>query len=180
MTHRYIALSQDSVLTIIDLPRAHHRVLYERFLQRGASDLAINQQELFPEPIPVSPDDLHLLTEVKKGLREIGFDIRAEGKNRVLVKGIPADMPAVPARELIDSLLAELSEHGIPDAKNRRKGLALTLANACSMKKARNLQKEEIEELILSLYACKEPAFTADGRQIMTTLEPEEIKKRLQ
>jgi len=180
ISNRYIAVSQDNGLTIIDLKRAHHRVLYESFLRKEASEMTVNQQELFPEPIPVSPEDLRLLTEVQKGLLAIGFDIRPEGKNSVVIKGIPADMDSVPNRELIDSLLAQLHEHGIPDAKNRKKSLALTMAGACCMKKARYLQKEEIEELILSLYACKEPAFTADGRQVLTTLEADEIKKRLQ
>jgi len=123
---------------------------------------------------------MRLLTDVQEDLLALGFDIRAEGKNSVVIKGIPADMESVPAAGLIDSLLDDLREHGVPDAQHRRKGLALTMANACGMKRARTLQREEIEELILSLYGCKEPAFTADGRQILTTLEPDEIKKRLQ
>ena len=180
LSNRYAAVSQDHGLTVIDLHRAHHRVLYERFLHKGSSEVSVNQQELFPEPVAVSPDDVRMLADVQTDLAALGFDIRPEGKNSVVVKGIPADMDSVPAAELIDTLLDNLKEHGLPDAGGRQKGLALTMANACCAKRTQKRQHEEIEELILSLYACKEPAFTADGRQILTTLDTDEIKKRLQ
>ena len=179
LSHRYIALSQENGLAVVDLSRAHHRVLYEHFLNKGQQEMSVNQQELFPEPVSVSPDDLKLLTEVREDLLSIGFDIQAADKNHVVLKGIPADMENIPAEEFIDSLVNDLRENGIPPSEIRRKGLALAMANACYSKRAKNRQPEEIEELILSLYACKEPAFTADGRAVMTLFTLDEIKKRL-
>lgn len=179
LSDRYVALTQEQGLTVVDLQRAHHRVLYERFLSKEPSQISVNQQELFPEPVPVSPEDAKLLQELRDDLLAIGFDLRTEGKN-VLLKGIPAGIKAAPAAELVDALLHDLRERGVPAAEKRRKGLAAMMASAYGLKRGRNLQKEEIEELILSLFDCNEPAFTADGRAVWTVLGPDEIKKRLQ
>jgi DNA mismatch repair protein MutL len=179
LSNRYIALASGQGLTLIDLPRAHHRVLYERFLHQNTAQLAVNQQELFPEPIPLSADDQKLLQEVRDDLLAIGFDIRVEGENAV-VRGIPADFQATPAARLVDSLLHDLRQNGLPAAENRRKAVALMLADAYSLRNARTMQREEIEELILSLYDCSEPAFTADGRAVWSLISSDEIKKRLQ
>jgi DNA mismatch repair protein MutL len=180
LSNRYAVVARDGALTVIDLNRAHHRVLYERFLEKEQGGITVNQQELFAEEVAVAPDDLKILTGVRDELLAIGFDLEATDATHVVLRGIPADIQPLPAAELVDSLLDDLHEHGVPTAENRRKALALTLAGVFCVKQTKNRQPEEIEEIILSLYACREPAFTADGRAVMTVLGTDEIKKRLQ
>lgn len=179
LSNRHVVISQGGQLTVIDLYRAHNRILYEQFLERGNTDISASQQELFPEPIAVSPEDFHLLTEVRDELLNMGFDLHAHGTDSVILKGVPADMDSIPAPRLIDSLLHDLKACGTSTESNRRQYLARAMANACGLNRNRALHPEEIEALISALLACREPAFTAGGKPTMTVITQNEIIKRL-
>ncbi len=178
ISDRYVALNQDNSLLIVDLRRAHHRVLYERFLHRETAQPAVNQQHLFPEPVSVSTEELRLLKDMQDDLLSLGFDMQFEDET-VVFKGLPADIQEIPSAELVDSLLHDLHGEGITTGDQRRQTLALTMADVHALHHGKNLQQTEIEEIISTLFACREPAFTADGRAVWTTLSIDEIKKRM-
>jgi len=179
LSRRRVALARDGQLMVVDLSRAHERILYERFAARGEAAPVVNQQELFAEPVAVSPEELAALEEVRGELAAAGFDLRTEGEGVVLA-GVPADLTGVPAAELVDALLAELRQGSAPSAESGLRRSARALARACAVRPASALQAEEIDEIILSLFRCSEPAFTADGRAVWAVFSADEIKKRLQ
>ena len=179
ISDRYAAVSEGGKLLVIDLCRAHRRILYERFLRQDGPAFSVNQQELFPEPVAVSPADLHLLTEAGEDLLRMGFDLQREGEGSVVLKGIPTDLEAVPAPKIVDSLLHDLKAEGKATAAGRRERLAAALARSCALNRPRAAFDEEIRGIAGSLLACDEPAYTPDGRPTMLVLTPEEIMKKL-
>ena len=183
LSRRQAAVVREGRLIVIDLFRAHRRVLFERFLAQESSGPAANQQELFAEPVAVSPEDLRLLEGLREELLRMGFDLLTTehdgGGPAVVLQGVPADLTAVPARQVVDSLLSDLHEAAGAAGENRQRQMADMLARACGIHRTRTLHPEEIEEIIVSLFGCSEPAFTADGRPVWAVFSPDEIKKRL-
>jgi DNA mismatch repair protein MutL len=180
LSRRRVVVVRQGQLVVIDLPRASRRVLFERFLAREPTGPQAAQQELFAEPVAVSPEDLRLLEGMREELLAMGFDLRAAGhpaeEPAVVLHAVPADLAGVPARRVVDGLLAESHQDGGSPAENRRRKVAQALARTCGIDPARTLRPEEIEEIILSLSGCSEPAFTAEGQPVWAVFSAEEIK----
>jgi DNA mismatch repair protein MutL len=183
LSRRQVAVVRQGQLVVIDLPRASRRVLFERFLNREPVAPQAGQQELFAEPVAVSSEDLRLLEETREELLRMGFDLRAAehdaSEPAVVLHAVPADLAAIPAPRMVDRLLAELHDDAGSPVENRHRRVAEALARTCGIDSARTLQSEEIEEIILSLSGCSEPAFTAEGHPVWAVFSAEEIKKRL-
>jgi DNA mismatch repair protein MutL len=56
--------------------------------------------------------------------------------------------------------------------------IALTLAEAASLKSGQRLSTEEMSDLIDRLFSCSNPNFTPDGKRIMTIFTQDELEKR--
>lgn len=174
---RYVAAKTGAEMAIIDLARAHNRVLYEKFIDKGVrGDYNVNQQELFPEPVELSSEDIFILGEARSELSDIGFDIAQHDDNSVILKSIPADMANNSAHTVIDSILSNLKSG---KEWNRSEKTARIMAETYTISNTRTMTDSEINELLLALLNCREPMYTTAGKPTMTVFTTEEIMKRL-
>lgn len=176
---RYIITQIKSGLMLVDQQAAHERILYERFLIQLEQNKGSSQQSLFPQTVTLNTTDFALANELLPDFHALGFQIRAFGKNTLVIEGVPADIPE-------NNDLAAMLEELIEGFKNnhtilkldKRDNLARTLAKNSAIKAGTTLETEEMNDLIDQLFACQMPNVSLNGKQIIVKLTLEELAER--
>jgi DNA mismatch repair protein MutL len=172
---RYIATPVKSGLMLVDICRAHQRILFEDFLLSFQSDTAIaSQKQLFPETVDLSPSDFMLIQSLWNDLEKMGFDIRGFD-NSLMFYAFPAGMEKSSARNVIDEILANIKENFNNLNWNTQEKLSLSLAKSESIKRCGILEDIEMEHLINRLFACKMPDIDAEGKPTISIVEIEKL-----
>ena len=174
--NRYIIRQVKSGMMIIDQQAAHERILTEKFMDQLKSKTAESQQSLFPEAIAFSPADFALVLEMQPEIEALGFRMEVFGKNTILVNGVPPKLNSGQEKQLFEGLIEQFkinqSELALPIPEN----LARSLAKKASIKAGNRLEKEEMQSLIDSLFACRTPAYSPDGRSTYFIFELNKIE----
>jgi len=176
ISNRYVALSVNRALMVVDIVRAHKRIKYEGILELTGSHSTVSQQELFPMPCSLSPKEINLLRTHSAELRDMGFEVDfTEGE--AVIKAIPIVLESISPQNIIEGLLENFSDER--DHKEEIKDIfAVKMADIYSLNRPRNMQDEEIKELLYSLFSCKEPNYAPDGKSVFVTMDESEITKR--
>jgi DNA mismatch repair protein MutL len=172
---RYIATSVKSGLMLIDICRAHQRILFEEFIQLFRADsVVVSQKQLFPETVELSPSDSMLVSGVCDDLEKMGFDIRC-CDNGVMFYAFPAGLEKANAQNIVDEILVNIKDDYSSSSWNTQEKLALSLAKSESVKKCGFLAENEMEHLVNRLFACKMPDVDIEGKPIISIVEIEKF-----
>jgi DNA mismatch repair protein MutL len=172
---RYIATPAKSGLMLVDICRAHQRILYEEFISLfHDSSVAVSQKQLFPEPVDLSLSDCMLIQSVQGDLEKMGFEIR-NFNNSIVFYAFPAVLEKVNAKNIVDEILRNIKENYNSPTWDTREKIALALAKSESIKKIRFLTDIEMEHLINRLFACKMPDIDAEGNPAISIVEVEKF-----
>ncbi|MDR2027373.1 MAG: DNA mismatch repair endonuclease MutL [Prevotellaceae bacterium] len=170
---RYIVTPVKSGLMLIDICRAHQRILFEEFVLLFQTDsIASSQKQLFPETVELSPSDFMLIQSVWNDLRKMGFDMRSIDSS-IMFYAFPAGLEKVNARGIIDEILVNIKESYSDSNWNTQEKLALSLAKSESVKRCGNLSDTEMEHLVNRLFACRMPDIDAEGKPAISIIEIE-------
>lgn len=162
--NRYILRQIKNGLMIVDQQSAHERVLFEKFAEDLKYRSAATQQSLFPKTITFPAADFALIMEMEQEIRGLGFRFEVFGKNTLLISGVPANLKHVTEKDLFEGLIDQFkhnqSELSIPLQEN----LTRALAKRASIKNGQKLEREEMQELLNSLFLCKTPNYSPEGK----------------
>ena len=180
LKNKYIVTPVKSGLMLIDIRRAHERILYEQFIQGVENHQAVSQVSLFPTTLNLNHHDIELLTEIKDDLFKIGFDIQEFGNKSYVVNAAPAAFENLDPSVLIEHFLEIF--HGTEGdiKKDAHEKIALSMAQAAAIDATVSLSDAEMRALIDSLFTCQVPNFTQGGKTIIHILKMEEIEKFFQ
>ncbi len=176
--NKYILSPVKSGLMIIDQRRAHERILYEKFMKTIRSGAIMAQQELYPVSIELGPADYLLIKELSGELADLGFDIRDFGPNTILVSGCPADTIHADPATMIENLIAEHKTSGSAMQEGAREKISRNLARSSAIQYGKTLSREEMQELIDRLFACKMPNYSPDGKPVISIVSNDEIENK--
>ncbi len=179
---RYIITPVKSGLLFIDAFKAKERILYEKYLCAITSDnRPAIQESLFPQTIDLDHHSYTILTENPELLISLGFDIRPFGKDCIVVYGVPATLSSeqLSVKECIDTLIADLSDIGRNFEREQREKLAFNMVKNSGIYSNKNINNLQAQEIIDSLFACKEPGTAPGGGKCMTIIQLEELVKKL-
>ncbi len=170
---RYAVVTFASKVVLVDLQRAHERLLYNHYATSLHSGHSVSQQLLFPELLTLTEEEYDLLEEYAVDFAALGFDIKAQGANTIEVFGIPADVSTEQLDRAVYDLLQSLK---LPQSavELRRNALAQTLAHSAAVGAVRFTQ-EEAERLTIQILASNE-SYTPTGKRIMTAFGVADIK----
>jgi DNA mismatch repair protein MutL len=161
---RYIVKEVKSGMMMVDQQAAHERILFEKFQQQFKMKTIQSQQSLFPQPVVFSASDFALVLEMQQEIEALGFRFEVFGKNTLLINGIPANLNSGREKELFEGLIEQFkinqAELALPIPEN----LARALAKRASIKIGQRLSKEEMAGLIDSLFACRTPNYSPEGK----------------
>jgi DNA mismatch repair protein MutL len=172
---RYIVTPVKSGLMLIDICRAHQRILFEEFIMLFQVDSVVSsQKQLFPETVELSPSDSMLIHSVWTDLEKMGFDIRSFD-NSIVFYAYPAGLENVNIKSIIDEILRNIKDDYNSSTWNTHEKLALSLAKSESVKKCGFLTDVEMEYLVNKLFACKMPDIDAEGKPTISIIEIEKF-----
>lgn len=175
---KYILCMVKSGMLLIDQHRAHRRILYEDFLGKLSEEKTVSQQLLFPITPDFSHGEVGLLSELKEHLQHAGFYFSKFGTEGIEITGIPVLLTPEKVTSILRNLIEDL-EHEIPDSYfSAINLLAKKLSKSIAVKHGQSLNQKEQQQIIDSLFACKEPKLTPENKTIFIRLGWDEIEKK--
>ncbi|MGG5505232.1 MULTISPECIES: DNA mismatch repair endonuclease MutL [unclassified Myroides] len=175
---KYIVSPIKSGMVIINQGRAHQRILYEKFIGNITKSNAVSQQLLFPLTLYYAPYEVVLLKEIRTSLKQMGFDFEDMGEDHVILSGLPVNVAESEAQIVLDDLIMSFQE-GIPETNYiQTERIAKTLAQSLAVKSGTILNETEQEDIVNSLFGCKEPNISPFMKPTFITMKVEDIERK--
>jgi DNA mismatch repair protein MutL len=176
--NRYIITQIKSGMILVDISRAHERILYERFMVNMESGSGLSQQALFPSTLNLNASDYALLQDISDEIKALGFDFEDFGNNSIVIQGIPADLTSS-ANEisLIEGLIEQYKQNSAELSLPKKEMVSRALARRSCLNAGVKLSSEEMNALIDNLFACKNPNYTPDGQLTFFILDLKKIEQ---
>ena len=176
--NKYFVCPVKSGLMLIDQKRAHERVLYERFLECLSNNRAISQVDMFPVTAELNPADYFILKEIEGDLELLGFSIQDSGKNKIIIKGRPANSDSSDPLEMLEILLEDYKNTQAEPSTSAKEKVAAGMACASAIQYGKVLSQGEMEDLFDTLFACQSPNYSPKGKPVISIITLEDIDKR--
>ncbi|MDY8137654.1 DNA mismatch repair endonuclease MutL [Aquimarina sp. 2201CG5-10] len=178
LRRKYIVTTIKSGMVIINQHRAHQRILYEELLKSITMANTVSQQLLFPIKLSFSKKEITLLETVKEQLQNTGFIFGDLSEGEVEITGIPTVATEKEISLLLEQLLSDL-ENEVPDSGfSQTDLLARSMAKSVAIRTGVDLDLEQQQYMVNSLFACTEPKITPDNKPTFITLTVDEIDKK--
>ena len=132
---------------------------------------------LFPELVSFPASDSQLFEQLLNDIRSIVFDIESLGGGSYSVNGMPAGVEGLSPQNLLQELIATVTEGGEANLNTYRHNIALSFAKSSAIVEGLVLNRVEIETLMSDLFKSSNPNVTPDGRNIIIILKHESIEK---
>ncbi|MEN8224562.1 MAG: DNA mismatch repair endonuclease MutL [Bacteroidota bacterium] len=174
---KYIVTAASSGMMLIEIKRAHERVLYDSFMSRMESRTSASQQELFPQQISFPHSEAEIVRELKPELELLGFNINDLGKNNFVVSGVPAGTVNTNIKELLEKILDNYKKNLLDLDQDVRSNLAKAMAVNMAVKPDKNFSTAEMEAMISQLFSSSVPETSPTGKVIIRILKQEDIEK---
>lgn len=173
----YIVMEGENGFYLVDQHAANERVNYERF-----SDLLNSKLEVCTPLIPIvmnlSPGDIKRLTEEKLSLlSSIGLEVETFGLNTIKVSSIPVFFKEADEESYIEELIQQVIRDDKIDLESLRKHVISTMACKASIKANDALTLQEMEDLIRSLFECRNPTCCPHGRPTIVHFSTYDVEK---
>jgi DNA mismatch repair protein MutL len=177
LQNKFILTSVKSGIMLIDIKRAYERIMYEQFILSLAHNKGIAQRELFPVKMDLDPANYAVLQEIKDELALLGIDIGDLGSNTIVLNSCPSGIDSEDLTELIECLIEEYKQTEQLAAGSTSKNVAAALAKAAAKGINRQLQTQEIQQLIDELFACENPGYSPGGKKVLSIIKLDELEK---
>jgi DNA mismatch repair protein MutL len=175
---KYIVSPIKSGMVIIDQKRAHQRILYEQFLRSITVQHAASQQLLFPLQLHYNKSELDLIKEMQDALVNTGFVFAEFNDDHIVVSGLPVNVSESEVSILLEELINDL-QHEVPDSSfSQSDSIAKSMARSLAVKTGTLLSDREQENMVNSLFACKEPDVSPFNKPTFITMSVEDLDKR--
>jgi DNA mismatch repair protein MutL len=175
---KYIVSAIKSGMLVIDQGRAHQRILYEQFLTNITVQKASSQQLLFPSELYFSSEEMVLLYELQSSLENMGFVFDAFRADSVQISGLPIGMNEIEVSIVLEELIGNL-QNEIPESSfSQSDSIAKSMAKSMAVKTGTYLTEKEQENIVNSLFACKEPSVSPFQKLTFITLTVEDLDKK--
>lgn len=168
----------DEGAVLIDLRRARERLLYDGYMERTAASQGVSQQLLFPEELTFSKEEYRLLAEKEVELALLGFDLHFAGEERLLVKGLPAEVAPEELESVLYSLL-QLYAEPTSTGDVLRERTARLMAAGGAKRLHGILEREELMSLLERLLQSSDYSFSPQGKAILKPFALEELRALL-
>lgn len=175
----YIMNAVKSGLMIIDQHRAHVRILYEQYLAQLATQKSATQTVLFPESFQLSATQRIVYEKIADEMSAMGFDIQDLGAGNYAINGIPAGLEGVNPVRLVIEMVDTAAENTVSIKEDIDESIALSMARSAAIPQGQVLSNVEMENIVNSLFLCKNPNVTPDGKTILCILKQTEIEHLL-
>jgi DNA mismatch repair protein MutL len=176
--NKYILSQIKSGLMIIDAHVAHERILYEKALISFDANIPFSQHLLFPQTVKLDPADYQLVKELEPYLSNLGFELKFQAKNNVVIVGIPSDLKSEHEVEILLGIIEEYRKNEQLKQLDVRENLAKSFSCRAAIKAGDKLNENEMRILVDKLFATSMPYVCPHGRPIVIKIPIEELDRR--
>lgn len=173
---KYILSQVKSGIMFVHQQRAHERIVFEQIIKLSREKTVNSQRLLFPHIIELNATLMNTFEEIADEVQSLGFEIDLFGKNTISISGMPGGIELDNLQEFFEDLLDDYRGKEVV-SEQLTEDIANALAKSSAMKRPQLLNEEEMQQLINSLFACKTPNHTPDGRKILYILPTTEVEK---
>lgn len=175
---RYILITEEQGMVLVDQQRAHRRVLFERYLNlmdRGKGSI---QRLLFPEIVQLSSSDAALMKEMQQDILSLGFDVTWSSADSIEISGVPAEANITDVQGLMETFLELYKNEAHQQSVGLREKTAWAMASSTSIKYGQMLTAPEMSELLERLSHCRQPQMTPSGKPVYLRIGLEELAQQ--
>lgn len=175
---KYICVASSIGLLVIDQHRAHQAILYHQYIQQILDERVISQQLLFPEIWELNAENMMIVMDALDELHSVGFDLSQFSKTSFSINGIPPNVEAANAKDVLQEILNQLQD----SAKLKdiwREQIAKQLALHTAIPYGKHLTEDEMQDIISRLFKLSTYRYTPEGKKIIYVLSEDEIGKNL-
>jgi DNA mismatch repair protein MutL len=168
-------------IIIIDQHAAHERILYEEALEDLKKGRSESQRLLFPVTFNMSTAEKDVVISSRDSFNALGFDVQDFGGQTIAVSAMPAagflksSNIEEAIREIVQNLVEEKDKSLLAEPQKR---FAASFACGSAIKFGQELKQGEMNLLINSLFATKDPYICPHGRPTLIRMSIEELMRR--
>jgi DNA mismatch repair protein MutL len=175
---KYIVSPIKSGMMILYQERAHQRILYEQFLTNITMHQAASQQLLFPLELHFSQSEMAMIKELRSSLENTGFVFDAMTTEIMVISGLPVNVTESEVSGLLEELIHDLQGELPESSFSQSDRIAKSMARSLSVKTGSYLTEKEQENIVNSLFACKDPNVSPFNKPTFITMGVEDLDKR--
>ena len=171
----YIIAEGPQGMCLVDQHAAHERVLLERLQAADTTGVRESQVLLEPLVVPLSGAQAEHAARWAAEITTVGFVAEPFGAAALLIRAVPAEVPADRAA----SLLAELQEglEGLDSAEQRHRAILATTACHSAIRAGQVLDQLEMRRLIRDLEQTRVPTACAHGRPTLLEISRLDLER---
>ncbi|CEN34755.1 DNA mismatch repair endonuclease MutL [Capnocytophaga cynodegmi] len=174
--NKYLVTTLGGELVVVNIHRAHQRVLYEEFIKTLQSSSTASQQLMFPIELFFSKPEIEIILNLKQFFEDIGFIIDIES-DRVILTGIPLHISDSQIPEVFSEIVHQHTENVYGAENSQKETFAKSISKNLAVKTGQTLTEEEQETLLNNLFACQESLISPFGKRIYTKFSLTDIDK---
>ena len=167
---KYLLVKTGGKLMLINIYRAHERIIYESYLNALKETPVVVQQSLFPETITLTAAQGELLNELKGEFLKLGYEIEPMSATNFAINGTPVDEEIGDLQELIETIIDDYRSNRMNRMMETEKNLALCMARQrrSAIKPITTL--EETNSLLQQLSGCLVPTLSPSGKKVFEVI----------
>jgi DNA mismatch repair protein MutL len=175
----YLVCEGDGEVVLIDQHAAHERVAFERLRSARRHGLVESQTMLVAQPIEVGTGDAELLAGAAEELAACGLDLELFGDRTVLVRSVPALLPAEAIAPLLRAIVSDLSEVERSRAlEARTESVLATIACHSVVRVGQKLSEAEMRGLLSAMDSIDLSSNCPHGRPVARRMPRAELERR--
>jgi DNA mismatch repair protein MutL len=175
----YILCEAEEGLIFIDQHAAHERLLFEEYKEAYKAGTLSSERLLIPVVMELSTEESFILMAHLEAFQSMGFEIDPIGERTYAIRSTPSFADQRDPKEMVREILDELSF-----LKREGRGteaiqtMLVTLACHSAVRGNFALRREEMGELVESLYPFPLSTTCPHGRPIFFVIPPGELAKQ--
>jgi DNA mismatch repair protein MutL len=162
-------------MCLVDQHAAHERVLLERLQAADATGVRESQVLLEPLVVPLSGAQAEHAARWAEEITALGFAAESFGTEALLIRAVPAAVPADRAATLLAALQEGLE--GLDTAEQRHRALLATTACHSAIRAGQVLDQSEMRGLIRDLEQTRVPTACAHGRPTLLEISRLDLER---
>jgi DNA mismatch repair protein MutL len=175
----YLVCEGDGEVVLIDQHAAHERIAFERLRSARRRGRVESQTMLVAQPIEVGAGEVELLAGAAEDLAACGLDLEPFGDRTVLVRSVPALLPAEAIASLVRAIASDLGEVERSRAlEARTESVLATIACHSVVRVGQKLSDVEMRGLLSAMDSIDLSSNCPHGRPVARRMPRAELERR--
>jgi DNA mismatch repair protein MutL len=175
----YLVCEGDGEVVLIDQHAAHERIAFERLQSARRHGRVESQTMLVAQPIELGNLEAELLAAAAEDLAACGLDLEPFGDRTVLVRSVPALLPAEAIAPLVRAIASDLGEVERSRALEARTERVLaTIACHSVVRVGQKLSEAQMRGLLSAMDSIDLTSTCPHGRPVARRMPRAELERR--